>query len=75
MLLLYTVQLVRCLSSVCLLFFAFGTHKEKLSNLLLTTLCCLLAGGDEEYIYMNKVVVGKEKDNKGVSFKRFLSEM
>ena len=33
-----------------------------------------LTGADEEYIYMNKVIVtGKDKDEKGVSFTRFLS--
>lgn len=43
---------------------------------LLTTSCCFHAGADEEYIYMNKVIVpGKDKGGKGVSFKRFLSEV
>lgn len=33
---------------------------------LLTTFCCFHAGADEEYIYMNKVIVaGKDKDDKG----------
>ena len=37
---------------------------------------CLHTGADEEYIYMNKVAVGgKDKDDKGVSFKWFLSEV
>ncbi|TKS89617.1 Actin filament-associated protein 1-like 2 [Collichthys lucidus] len=33
-------------------------------------------GADEEYIYMNKVIVGgKDKNNKGVSFTGFLSKV
>lgn len=43
---------------------------------MLTTSRCLHAGTDEEYIYMNKVIVGgKDKDDKGVSFKRFLYDV
>lgn len=46
------------------------------SRQLLTTMCSLCAGADAEYIYMNKVIVsGKDKDNKGVNFKRFLSQV
>lgn len=42
------------------------------SGQVLTTFCGLHADADEEYIYMNKVIVtGKDKDDKGVSYKWF----
>lgn len=40
---------------------------------LQTTFLYFIAGADEEYIYMNKVVVpGKNKDDKGVIFLQYL---